>query len=104
MEEIKKKEEIQEEEKNPVKKIDFRFEIALFFILGFLLGIVIKTEASKRVTIGFNDNEIASVKQAFNFEKIKEEIAKEVEVKEGSSNETPSSENKGLNSEGGQNN
>lgn len=68
-----------EEEKNedfkPGKKIDFRFELALFLILGFLLGVVIKTEAAKRVTIGFNDNAITSLKQAYDFEKIKEEIA-----------------------------
>ncbi len=70
-----KEEENKEEENYPKKRMDFRFELALFFILGFLLGVVIKTEASKRVTIGFNDNEIISVKQAYDFEKIKKEIA-----------------------------
>lgn len=75
MEETEKKEEKSEtEEIRPKKRMDFRLELALFFILGFLLGVVIKTEASKRVTIGFNDNEIASLKQDYDFERIKEEI------------------------------
>lgn len=32
-----------------------RFEIALLFILGILLGIAVKTEAYERITIGFQD-------------------------------------------------
>lgn len=79
MEELEKKEEAEDgvgEEETKIKnKINFRFEAVLFLILGFLLGVVIKTEATKRVTIGFNDSEIASVKQSYNFEKIKKEIA-----------------------------
>ena len=75
----KKEEEIEIGESKLKKGMDFRFELALFLILGFLLGVVIKTEASKRITIGFNDNEIASVKQGFDFEKIKQTIAEENE-------------------------
>jgi hypothetical protein len=62
------------------KKMNFRFELTLFFILGFLLGVVIKTEAVKRITIGFNDNLIISQKQSYDIEKIKGEIAKEAEA------------------------
>jgi hypothetical protein len=57
------------------RRIDFRFELALFLILGFLLGVVIKTEAVKRITIGFNDSSVPSYKQAYDFEKIKEDVA-----------------------------
>ena len=83
--EIKEAEIINEEKEEsnnsyPVKKIDFRFELALFLILGFLLGVVIKTEAAKRITIGFNDSLIPSVKQSYDFGKIEEEIAKESEA------------------------
>lgn len=67
--------EVEIEDNNPKKKIDFRFELALFLILGFLLGVVIKTEAVKRVTIGFNDGEIESVRQGYDFEKIKADLA-----------------------------
>jgi len=62
---------------DPKIKIDFRFELALFLILGFLLGVVIKTEATKRITIGFNDGLVPSVRQAYDFEKINEELAQQ---------------------------
>lgn len=72
------KEKIVEAQENyEVKKIDFRFEIVLFLILGFLLGVVIKTEAVKRITFGYNDREVISLKQGYDFQKIKEEITNE---------------------------
>jgi len=39
-------------------KVDFFIEIALIFILGILIGIAVKTEAIKRITIGYNDYQI----------------------------------------------
>jgi len=76
--EIKDAEVINEgKSSNPKIKIDFRFELALFLILGFLLGVVIKTEATKRITIGFNDGLVPSVKQSYDFEKINEELARQ---------------------------
>lgn len=78
-EEVKITEAETEEVENKVsekKRIDFRFELALFLILGFLLGVVIKSEAVKRITIGFNDGEIISVRQGYDFDKIKEDLAK----------------------------
>ncbi|MFH0969490.1 MAG: hypothetical protein V1804_03220 [Patescibacteria group bacterium] len=74
MEEIKEK-YTEEGENKPKRKIDPRFELALFLVLGFLLGVVVKTEAVKRITVGFNDSSIQSVKQSYNFEKIKSDIA-----------------------------
>lgn len=76
------------ENDNPKKKIDFRFELALFLILGFLLGVVIKTEAVKRVTIGFNDGEIESVRQGYDFEKIKTDLANDSKAQEQDSSAT----------------
>ena len=70
------------------KKIDFRFELALFLILGFLLGVVIKTEAVKRITIGFNDSLIPSAKQSYDFGKIEEQIAKESEAAQQAAQDT----------------
>ncbi len=40
------------------KKRDLFFELTLFFILGALIGITLKTEAVKKITIGFNDYQI----------------------------------------------
>ncbi|MFA5926434.1 MAG: hypothetical protein WC831_05945 [Parcubacteria group bacterium] len=37
----------------------------LIFILGFLVGVAVKTEAKKRVTIGYNDYLIRDMKQGF---------------------------------------
>ena len=69
------REKLEEAKENyEVKKIDFRFELVLFLILGFLLGVVIKTEAVKRVTFGYNDKEVISLKQGYDFQKIKEDI------------------------------
>jgi hypothetical protein len=56
------------------KKREMIFELALFFVLGVLLGITIKTEAIKRVTIGFNDYQIASPAQKYDIENIKKDI------------------------------
>ena len=46
-----------EPKKNRSRKTDFYIELALFLILGVLIGIAIKTEAVKRITIGFDDYE-----------------------------------------------
>ncbi|MDO8529542.1 MAG: hypothetical protein Q7S18_02640 [bacterium] len=69
-----KEKQAKTEETYEVKKIDFRFELVLFLILGFLLGVVIKTEAVKRITFGYNDREVISLKQGYDFQKIKEDI------------------------------
>ncbi len=38
----------------------------LIFILGFLVGVAVKTEAKKRITIGYNDYQVGGMKQGFN--------------------------------------
>ena len=52
------------------KKREVVFEMALFLILGVLLGITIKTEAVKRITIGFNDYKMIEGKQGYNFKEM----------------------------------
>lgn len=37
----------------------------LILILGFLVGVAVKTEAKKRVTIGYNDYLVSEMKQGF---------------------------------------
>ena len=58
------------------EKRDFKIELALIFILGVLLGITAKTEAVKRITIGFNDYKINAAPDAYNVSEIKKELAK----------------------------
>lgn len=62
-------------------------EYALFIILGFLLGIVFKTEAAKRITVGFNDYQINSGASYYNLndlqKKLGEEQSKDAQTQEG---------------------
>jgi len=37
----------------------------LIFILGFLVGVAVKTEAKKKITIGYNDYQVSEMKQGF---------------------------------------
>ncbi|HOW60413.1 MAG TPA: hypothetical protein P5548_02300 [Candidatus Moranbacteria bacterium] len=50
------------------------FEMLLFFILGILIGITIKTEAVKKITIGFSDYKIASGKSSYDIESMKRNL------------------------------
>ena len=56
------------------KKYDFYIELTLFFILGILIGIAVKTEAMKRVTIGFDDYKMKIQRQDFNINQIEKDI------------------------------
>jgi len=56
------------------KKINLYIELALFLILGFLLGSVIKTEAAKKVTIGFGDYTAPALKQGYDFTQIQKNL------------------------------
>lgn len=65
---------------------DFKFELILFLILGFLLGFTIKTEAAKKITIGFSDYKISKVKQGYDFTQMEKELkssAAEQQVEQG---------------------
>lgn len=73
-EETKTEEEIEQKKRN-----DYRFELALFFIFGLLLGITLKSEAVKRVTIGFDDYKIAKVRQGFDFQELKLSVVRSAE-------------------------
>ena len=59
------------------EKKNIYLELALFLILGFLLGIVIKTEASKRITIGFNDYQIGAYGPAYDINQLQKDINKQ---------------------------
>jgi len=71
--EVEKIEKI-ETERN--KKMDVYIEFALIFILGILIGIAVKTEANKKITIGFDDYQMKLSKQDFNINNLQFEVAK----------------------------
>lgn len=55
-------------------KKNLYLEYALFLILGFLLGVVVKTEAGKRITIGYNDYQVNSAEAVYNINDIQKKI------------------------------
>lgn len=77
VEEIKIEGEGEQKKKTPKKrkKTDFYIELVLFFILGILIGIAVKTEASKKITIGFNDYKMKIMKQDYDINKLQTDLA-----------------------------
>jgi hypothetical protein len=56
------------------KKKDLFFELTLFFILGLLIGITVKTEAVKRITIGFNDYQLPAKASRYDIPELKRNL------------------------------
>jgi len=79
-----KTKEVNEENNNGSTKRgkrEYYIELALFLILGILLGVAIKTEAVKRVTIGFNDYKMKIMNQDFDINKLEKDVlAKQMEA------------------------
>jgi hypothetical protein len=67
-------EETPEEPSSGKRKVDFYVEMALFLVLGMLIGIAIKTEAAKRVTIGFDDYRMKIRPQQYDMNKLQAQI------------------------------
>ncbi|MFA6159840.1 MAG: hypothetical protein WC678_01995 [Parcubacteria group bacterium] len=64
----------QNDTERPKKKYDFYVELVLFLILGILIGIALKTEAVKRITIGYDDYKMKIMKSDFDINKIEKDI------------------------------
>ena len=58
---------------NKNKLSDFYIELALFLILGILIGIAVKTEAVKRITVGFDDYKMKFFSQSYDLNKMQDE-------------------------------
>lgn len=74
---IDEKESVMEKpltEKQKNRRIDTYIEFVLILILGILIGIAVKTEAEKRITIGFDDYQMKIVRQDFDINKIQAEV------------------------------
>jgi len=88
IETLKNNEEI---EKNR-KRTDFLIEMALLLILGILIGIAVKTEANKRITIGFNDYKMKIPANMYNINKLQTEILDKIKAESGMTKENPVSQ------------
>jgi hypothetical protein len=57
-------------------KTDFFIEIALIFVLGILIGIAVKTEAVKRITMGYNDYQIKIEEGRYSISQLEKDLIK----------------------------
>lgn len=57
-------------------KADFFIEIALIFVLGILIGIAVKTEAVKRITMGYNDYKIKIEADRYSISQLEKDLIK----------------------------
>lgn len=62
------------------KRREAIFEMALFFVLGILLGVTIKTEAVKRITMGFDDYQIEKNVQRYDVKQIENNLKAEMQA------------------------
>ena len=67
-------ETVAEDEKK--RRTDIYIEFALIFILGILIGVAVKTEAAKRITIGFDDYKMKISSQDYDINKMQAELVK----------------------------
>lgn len=72
------------------KKRSRKTELALFLVLGFLIGIVVKTEASKRIVIGFEDFKVKTLSQDYKLSKIQKELAEKAKEEQKEQEESAS--------------
>jgi len=75
----------------------------LIFILGFLVGVAVKTEAKKRITIGYNDYIASDLRQGFDLMKPDETAADQQNQPAGEEN-APAPADNGANQPQNQNN
>jgi hypothetical protein len=91
-------EELTEEQKAKKKKRDFYIEAVLFLVLGILMGVAIKTEAAKKITIGFDDYRMAFYHQDFNLNQMQADLNKKAEEAQKQAQENPAQNAPGQNS------
>jgi len=95
--------ENEEPKKTRNRKTDFYIELALFLILGILIGIAVKTEAVKKITIGFDDYKMKIASQDYDINTIQQNLAKQsAAATQGSDNTAPSDQNAGADNSAGQ--
>lgn len=67
--------EVSEENIKPKGRSGLYVELALFLILGFLIGMAVKTEAVKKITIGFDDYKMQIFSGGYDINKLQVEQA-----------------------------
>lgn len=62
------------------KEPSFRSHLAMIFLLGFLIGIAVKTEALKKITIGYNDYLMKIKSQSYNINDIQTKLQQQTQA------------------------
>lgn len=96
LEENGEQESLQNEEealepKRKRSKADYYVEIALFLILGVLVGVAIKNEAVKKITIGHDDYMMKVARQDYSLNQIQADLLKKKMEAEEEQKNQPSS-------------
>jgi hypothetical protein len=60
-------------------KDDFKVRLVLLFLLGLLLGFIIKSEAVESLVIGFDDYRVDAHSQEYDFNEIEDEMNAKIE-------------------------
>lgn len=63
-------------------KKNYRTEIILILIIGLLLGIMIKAEALKKLSIGFSDYKVRGGAQSYDLDAIEKRLTEEAKAQE----------------------
>lgn len=66
-----------EVERAKKKRREAFFELGLFFVLGILIGVTLKTEAVKKITMGFNDYQIKKPSQSYDITALRKKMEDE---------------------------
>ncbi len=72
------------------RKMDMYIEFVLIFILGILIGIAVKTEANKKITIGFDDYQMKLYRPDFNIDQLQADTEKKDAQNQGGSGQDTS--------------
>lgn len=76
VEEIKENNAETEDNSEKNQKKDFYIEVILMLVLGILIGVAVKTEAAKRITIGSDDYKMKFFANSYNLNNLEKELAK----------------------------
>ncbi len=71
---------------------DLKIELISFFVLGILLGITLKSEAVKKITIGYNDYKVKTAIDDYNVSQLKADMIEQAQKEAMEEQETTETE------------
>jgi hypothetical protein len=74
------------------RRNDFYIELALFLILGVLIGVALKNEAVKRVTMGFDDYKMKIFRQDYDLNAVQAKVIQQAKDAQAAADATSSNQ------------